>query len=110
MKKDKKYIEKYGSFYHSKDWRNCRRIKMANNPLCEECLKKGKLVEAEEVHHIIPIDTKQGWELRLNLDNLESLCTECHNEKHKSRQSAMSQFDRFWDSLQDSKKETKGEK
>ena len=64
-------------FYKSKAWRETRRKKLLLNPLCEHCLKKGKIKEAEMVHHIKPI--KEHWELRLTMSNLKSLCNRCHN-------------------------------
>lgn len=44
---------------------------------CEEC---GAI--ASEVHHIVPIQTDEGWERRLDYNNLECVCVYCHNKKH----------------------------
>lgn len=95
-----RYQKKFGTFYNSKRWRELRAYKFATNPLCEECLKKGKIVQAVDIHHIHPIDTAYGWEHRYDIDNLESLCIECHNGKHESRQSSMTKFDKMWEELQ----------
>ena len=48
------------------------------HPLCEECMRKGMLVPAQMVDHIVPIN-KGGAPLDLN--NLQSLCNHCHAVK-----------------------------
>lgn len=49
-----------------------------DNYLCQECLRKKRIVKATEVHHIKPIADFPT--LALNLDNLESLCWDCHEQ------------------------------
>lgn len=69
---------KYGRFYNSTDWRVLSRVRLQGDGYrCVEC---GAI--ASEVDHIKPIQTPEGWELRLDYDNLRSLCTRCHNKKH----------------------------
>ena len=65
--------------YDSK-WRRDRKMYLADNPLCVECLKIGKLVTATVVHHIKEI--KNGGEI-FDQENLMSLCRECHERLHK---------------------------
>ena len=50
----------------------------AAHPLCEMCLKEGRLTPVEEVHHIVPLS--QGGTHRN--DNLMSLCQSCHTKLH----------------------------
>lgn len=52
--------------------------------LCQDCLKEGKIVSAEEVHHIIPISTQNIHDesITLNESNLVALCRECHKARH----------------------------
>ena len=69
---------KYVRFYNSAEWRTLSRVKLQADGY--KCVKCGKI--ASEVDHIIAIQTNRGWELRLDLDNLQSLCLTCHNEKH----------------------------
>lgn len=69
---------KYGRFYNSSEWRILSRKRLQDDGY--KCVKCGKV--ASEVDHIIPIQTPEGWELRLDLDNLQSLCIACHNVKH----------------------------
>lgn len=65
-------------FYQSSAWQNLKKLKLATNPLCEECQRNGKLVPAKMVDHIVPI--KQGGE-PLAINNLQSLCWSCHSRK-----------------------------
>lgn len=65
-------------FYQSRKWRTLRALKLQKDPLCEECMRKGMLVSAQMVDHIIPIN-KGGAPLDLN--NLQSLCNHCHAVK-----------------------------
>lgn len=80
----------YKNIYNTKRWQKLRQSYLIDNPLCEECLKKGKkgkIVPSTIVHHIIPISTAgdnvdKMIELGFNYYNLEALCEECHKEKH----------------------------
>lgn len=65
-------------FYQSRKWRTLRALKLQKDPLCEECMRKGMLVPAQMVDHIVPIN-KGGAQLDLN--NLQSLCNHCHAVK-----------------------------
>jgi len=64
-------------------WLKLRQHKLAEQPLCETCLAAGHTVEATEVHHVIPFRGKND-PLRLDYDNLRSLCTFCHREKQQN--------------------------
>lgn len=74
---DKNRGSSYSRGYDHK-WRKLRKYKIERDPLCEECKENGKLVPADEVHHIEPI--KERPDLRLKLFNLKSLCIDCHNK------------------------------
>ena len=65
-------------FYQSPPWRKLRALKMAQQPMCQECELKGIIKPARVADHIIPIN--QGGE-PLNIENLQSLCNTCHNRK-----------------------------
>lgn len=74
----------YQDVYNTPRWKRLRSVKVRNNPLCEECLRKGVVKQVEEVHHIVPFDIDNfSEELAYNYDNLISLCIECHKEAHK---------------------------
>lgn len=62
-------------------WQKVRAIKLAQDPLCEQHIKRGQVVAATMVHHIQPVETHP--ELRLVMDNLMSLCNACHEEIEK---------------------------
>jgi len=65
-------------FYTSKEWRSVRSVKLKLNILCENCEQHNRTALATMVDHIIPI--RLGGDA-LELDNLQSLCTRCHNRK-----------------------------
>ncbi|EGQ4346662.1 HNH endonuclease [Staphylococcus pseudintermedius] len=67
----------YLRFYKSKQWQNMRELVMLENDyLCKSCGR-----QADVVDHIIP--TKVDWSKRLDKNNLQPLCNECHNRKTK---------------------------
>lgn len=78
----------YKNIYNTKRWQKLRQSYLIDNPLCQECLqKKGKIVPAVTVHHIVPISTAgdnvdKMIELGFNYHNLMALCEECHQKKH----------------------------
>lgn len=65
--------KKYG-----RAWREIRKRYVAAHPLCEMCLKEGRLTPVEEVHHIKPVLQGGGSEF----SNLMSLCRSCHTKIH----------------------------
>lgn len=78
------FNKKYNDFYHSKTWSDVRKQKLMQQPLCEVCLREGTMTRADMVHHIIELRSPNGWEHRLSMDNLESICYEHHNkEEHR---------------------------
>lgn len=76
---------KYLAFYRSKDWKMTSRAKLADAGYKCEARLQGCQRIACEVHHIKPIQTPEGWELRLAWDNLEAVCTACHNGRHPDK-------------------------
>lgn len=69
---------KYGRFYNGIEWRTLSRKRLQDDGY--KCVMCGSI--ASEVDHIVPIQTPEGWELRLDYDNTRSLCLNCHNERH----------------------------
>lgn len=55
---------------------------------CEDCIEINKnnkdytIALAEEVHHLQPIETPEGWERRLDYYNLRALCHRHHDKRH----------------------------
>lgn len=77
-------------FYNSKEWKKCRELyKQSVNGLCERCLKKGKYVLGDEVHHKIHLSPNNinNPDITLSFDNLELLCSSCHSKEHMSKYS-----------------------
>ncbi len=60
-------------------WCKLRKQHLAREPLCRMCLAEGKLVEATEVDHIVPV--KIAPDRRLDPTNLQSLDKSCHSRK-----------------------------
>lgn len=70
--------KRYTDFYKTDEWEITRGLALARDHYqCVMCRWKGIKRPAEMVHHIVPI--KKDWSKRLELDNLISLCNECHN-------------------------------
>lgn len=59
-------------------WQRARRVKLAEQPLCEECLRQGRVRAAALVDHIVPMADGGA---RLDPENWQSLCEECHATK-----------------------------
>jgi len=75
--------------YESVAWRRVRLLALQrDNYLCRQCLRKKRITKATQVHHLKPI---KGYpELALTLDNLESLCWDCHEQtKPRGRLSSL---------------------
>ena len=64
--------------YHTRRWRRLRELVLQQEPLCRECKKRNVITPANVVNHIIRI--ADGGEA-FALDNLQPLCTKCHNSK-----------------------------
>src|SRR5688572_6679394 len=74
--------DKFHRFNVSKEWQQLRLYKLSINPLCEICEREhGILSPAEHVDHVISL--AERFDLRLDLDNLQSLDASCHSKKTK---------------------------
>lgn len=75
------------NFYHSPEWRSAiKQVRLRDMYMCQSCLRKGYVKPMRKgerfyVHHIIEL--KDDWSKRLDLDNLELVCSECHIESHR---------------------------
>jgi 5-methylcytosine-specific restriction protein A len=65
--------KKYG-----REWKRIRDKYVKKHPLCERCLKEGRITPVEEVHHILPVN-RGGTNAE---SNLMSVCRSCHNKIH----------------------------
>ncbi|MDA1774943.1 HNH endonuclease signature motif containing protein [Bacillus cereus] len=82
-------------FYDSGEWKSIReRVKKRDNYECQECKRNGSVrVDTNEysesakrkkiqlvVHHIKELEHHP--DLALDIDNLETVCVNCHNKEH----------------------------
>lgn len=84
-KETAKKVKFSSRFYSSIEWQTVREMAIRRDfYLCQDCLKKNLITPAEEVHHIIKLtpDNINDPEIALNLDNLVSLCKDCHAARH----------------------------
>ena len=65
---------------YGRAWKKIRARFLLRHPLCEQCLREGRLTPAEEVHHILPL-ADGGTSER---SNLISLCRSCHMKAHEA--------------------------
>lgn len=63
---------------YGRAWKRIRDSYAAAHPLCEQCLKDGRYVATEEIHHKLPLS--QGGTHDRN--NLIALCKSCHAKIH----------------------------
>lgn len=82
--------------YSSEKWKHLRQVKLYNSPLCERCLKMGKTVPADDVHHVVSFmsvdDPYERRRLAYDYDNLMSLCRACHNDLHNANRGLQARF------------------
>lgn len=90
--------DKLVKFYQCKEWRTLRlKALERDNYECQECKKRGKVTTSKdtklEVHHIKEV--KKHPELALVLNNLKTVCVDCHNKEHGKLDKYIKQK-RFW--------------
>ena len=62
-------------------WKRTRDAFLEEHPFCEICRSEGRIVQADTVHHILPISEGGSNEW----DNLQALCHTCHSRLHARR-------------------------
>jgi 5-methylcytosine-specific restriction enzyme A len=68
---------KFDHLYYQKRWRRLRQYMLARAPLCAMCQQAKRVALATVVDHKQP--HKGNMHLFWNVDNLQCLCTSCHN-------------------------------
>lgn len=75
--------------YRTTQWKKCRAAHIVHEPLCQRCLKEGKIYggtkdDPIQVHHKkSPFkDGKINWALALDDSNLETICSYHHGLEH----------------------------
>lgn len=64
--------------YNSAQWKRTRKIVLHSQPLCVKCKEKNIYKAANTIDHIVPLN--QGGQTYA-LNNLQALCSSCHNRK-----------------------------
>jgi len=64
--------------YKGRQWQKIRQLVLHRHPLCMKCASKGRYITANTIDHITPIN-KGGAVYAL--ENLQALCSSCHNSK-----------------------------
>lgn len=64
------------AFYKSRPWRLLRAAILAEEPLCIDCTRMGRVVVAVDVHHVL--ERRDRPDLALDPGNLEPLCKRHH--------------------------------
>lgn len=82
QKRNKQSTTMNREFYNSTSWRELSKRHRTEYPLCRHCLELGILTPVSVVDHIIEIDDDPT--LKLDPQNLQSLCHPCHNSKTAS--------------------------
>ena len=73
--------------YNKQRWRKLRKLYFMEHPLCEFCLKLGKVTPAEDIHHKNSPFNYEGnhkFAVAFDYDNLISLCKVHHQFLHRN--------------------------
>ena len=77
--KDKSYsCRAYQHLYNTQRWKKRRSLQLQLQPLCEECLKEGRVTLAEVADHV---EDHKGDIYKFFNGKLQSLCWSCHSKK-----------------------------
>ena len=69
------------TFYDSPKWKRVRKVVLSRDlGICLVCKSKGVISYADVVHHIVEL--KEDNSKSLDVNNLISLCSSCHNKIH----------------------------
>ena len=87
-------------FYSSGEWKLLRQQRLElDHYECLWCKEKGKLTTQYdailEVDHIKELEDSP--ELALDIENLRTLCKDCHNKRHKRFNYRPSKYKKKWD-------------
>jgi 5-methylcytosine-specific restriction endonuclease McrA len=70
---------------YDRDWERLRAFHLAGSPFCVYCQERdGVLKVANVVDHIKKF--RDDWSLRLDPNNLQSLCKRCHDSRKQAEE------------------------
>lgn len=74
--------------YNNSTWRKMRDTYLKEHAVCQDCISKGKITPATDIHHIkSPFKNGEiNYSLLLDYTNLISLCKACHGIRHATEQ------------------------
>ena len=82
-------------FYKSRQWERKRAAVMRRDGyMCRECVRYGKSTAATMVHHVKPFEHYP--ELKLDSNNLISLCNKCHGTMHDRQTNELTDNGKAW--------------
>lgn len=96
-------------YYNTVAWHRLRSEYIKEHPVCEECLKHGKVKPATAIHHMRPFMSEKTevarWNTFLNLKNIIAVCASCHygfhyKLRHKHLQEANDLTEEEWKQAQ----------
>lgn len=86
MSSDQRHKERQ-ELYNTSRWKSLRELMVQKYPLCQDCLKEGRITPTQEIHHIkspfakgLTLEEKE--KRAYDVDNLVALCRECHIKRH----------------------------
>ena len=85
-KREQRHLERQ-ELYQSKRWKELRKLYYQEHPLCERCLKEGKITPAENIHHKLSpfvkgLTPEEKERRAFDWSNLMAVCVECHIKEH----------------------------
>ena len=75
-------------FYGGAAWKSVRDFCFRRDKgLCQDCLQRGLVTAAEEVHHTVRLSSlnHNDPDVSLNPERCVSLCRKCHAQRHSNR-------------------------
>lgn len=76
---DRAERKQFNNNYYTSAWRKLRTAQLSRQPLCQSCLVRGKIAQANDVDHVFPWSKIGEHAFKANI--FQSLCRECHSHK-----------------------------
>lgn len=102
MSSDARHRERQ-ELYQSKRWKEVRKAYFQDHPLCERCLKEGRITPAHDIHHRLSpfakgLTPEEKDRRAFDWSNLMALCVDCHiKEHHKDELTMKDKLDKYRD-------------
>ncbi|WP_270996981.1 HNH endonuclease [Listeria seeligeri] len=73
--------------YKTKRWKALRVVVLKRDRYrCQECKRRGVVASGNIVHHVVEL--RDDVSKAFDINNLETVCTSCHNTLHPERNSS----------------------